>query len=338
MSITGYIGMIASIILTANLITPYIEIHIVYYWVLFILIGYTPRIIITLLFKRAQSKGQITLDSVSIWEKRVLIHSFLPFISFCSLCLLPYHQNVFTAVVISAFILISLLVGCVLLYGGSLKIANLYFHISLIFLLSRCLYEATFQFYILASYLFILYLITRKLLANQYQNFISNIIQRIQYENMSLSDSLTGLPNRRRLELFVKDLIPLSKRSSQEFQVAMIDIDNFKQYNDSFGHIKGDELLISLAKLISRYVRSGDLFCRFGGEEFVYVFSIDTRQSAIKDLSELMIDIKNNLGITVSIGLASSHLSEEFSELVELADRALYQSKSEGKNRITFAK
>lgn len=175
------------------------------------------------------------------------------------------------------------------------------------------------------------------LLKTQYQDFVDNIARRIQHEKASHSDPLTGLANRRQMNSFMEKFLPVSKRTGQEFHVAMVDIDYFKKFNDQHGHLKGDELLVNLSRLVCSRIRSSDLFVRYGGEEFALILPGNNQDSALNLIEELRQSIKDKLGISISVGLTTSQRSNDFNELLELADNALYISKQEGRDRVTCA-
>lgn len=333
----GYLGMLTSIVFTAQLIRPYTSSSVVMYWVLAIVLTYIPRLAVSVAYANKLKKGAVTPENVESWEKRVQLHSVLPFFVYSSIALLPYSDHVFTGVMIAAFSLMSMLTGGILLYRSSLKIIRLYFYISFACLIGRCLYEGSYQYYILIAPLLIMLVLLHQLMKAQFSDYVENIARRIQYERASKADPLTGLANRRYMDAFMERFLPVFKRSKQEFQVSMIDIDYFKKYNDTHGHIKGDELLVNLSRLIKRRIRTGDLFVRYGGEEFTLILPGCDQDSAQKFFEEIMMDIREELGVSISVGLSSSHRSNDFYELLELADGALYSSKQNGRNCITFA-
>jgi diguanylate cyclase (GGDEF)-like protein len=333
----GYAGMLTSIIFSGFLIRPYTDSSVVIYWMLAIVLTYIPRLAVSVAYTKKKKKGAITPENIESWEKRVQLHSVLPFFAYSSIALLTYNDHVFTGVMIAAFSLISMLTGGILLYRSSLKIIRLYFYVSFACLIGRCLYEGSYQYYLLLVPLLIMLVLIHQLLKTQFSDYVENIARRIQYERASQADPLTGLANRRYMDAFMEKLMPISKRSNQEFQVSMIDIDHFKKYNDTHGHIKGDELLINLSRLIKRRIRSGDLFVRYGGEEFTLILAGCDQDSAQELFEEIMVDIKEELGVSISVGLSSSHRSNDFYQLLELADDALYSSKQKGRDCITFA-
>ncbi len=159
---------------------------------------------------------------------------------------------------------------------------------------------------------------------------------------MMLTDLLTDLPNRRFFEDEVQREFKRSQRSNSDLCIAICDIDHFKQINDFFGHKVGDIVLTRLAQCINQTVRETDFVARWGGEEFV-IIHIDTNRTAAEKLSErvrvaiekLWLD-ELGKGVTISIGIAQRNEADTVSDLLHRSDMALYQSKSDGRNCVTF--
>jgi diguanylate cyclase (GGDEF)-like protein len=162
---------------------------------------------------------------------------------------------------------------------------------------------------------------------------------------LSIEDPLTGLPNRRAMEIDIKHAAAVSKRQSQPYSIALIDIDYFKKYNDSYGHRAGDEALIFLAEKLRKNLRNSDKIFRYGGEEFLFLMPMTSAQEA-KIATQRICDTiaqekyphePSDLGfLTVSIGYAAS-FSENWEMVVEQADLALYDAKTDGRNQICSA-
>lgn len=173
----------------------------------------------------------------------------------------------------------------------------------------------------------------------------SNLMLREQLREQSLSDPLTGLFNRRYMFQHMAHLIALWERSGQPFSIILIDVDHFKVFNDRFGHDVGDEVLVGIAQVLRREVRKSDIACRMGGEEFVILLGgaevvlakerAERLRNAVKALK-----IKGAPGetLTISAGVAvyPTHGDDAF-ELLRSADKALYESKRAGRDRISLA-
>jgi diguanylate cyclase (GGDEF)-like protein len=167
-------------------------------------------------------------------------------------------------------------------------------------------------------------------------------------EALSTTDQVTGISNRRALDAYAARIWEECKRSRQPLAILYLDIDRFKYYNDTFGHLQGDECLRKFVHCVQCCVRrSSDMFARFGGEEFVLVLPSLTGESALKlaekirraveDLKILNPESEAGPYLTVSIGMAARHPYQmhNVQELMELADQLCYTSKTTGRNRIT---
>lgn len=159
-------------------------------------------------------------------------------------------------------------------------------------------------------------------------------------EHISEADALTGLANRRR---FRQDLdAALHDRRSQPVSLVMIDLDHFKQINDRYDHHMGDEVLKHFARTARLTLRETDRLYRWGGEEFVLVLV----RTALKDAGELAERLRERIGserfavpqkVTISLGVAECLQGENTDALFERADKALYQAKEAGRNRVRKA-
>lgn len=166
-----------------------------------------------------------------------------------------------------------------------------------------------------------------------------------EMENLATHDALTGILNRRALEARMLEEVNRVNRYGHPLSVLMLDIDFFKKVNDSFGHIAGDQVLKGLAQWLVGALRNTDLVARYGGEEFVIVLPMTPRQEATQ-LAERLCDGAAERGIdlgsghvihiTVSVGVASIEEtgSARWDSLIDAADRAMYQAKESGRNRV----
>ena len=169
----------------------------------------------------------------------------------------------------------------------------------------------------------------------------------VQAKEISQTDSLTFLPNRRQIIADLQRKVALCDRYRKPLTIFMLDIDHFKEVNDSFGHAAGDHVLQTLAGRLLESIREVDKAGRYGGEEFLILLPGTTEKSAGKLADRLLglvrglkIDIDGQvLKITVSIGIAEYRIGDEsWDQLLERADRALYKSKENGRDRWTISK
>ena len=160
-------------------------------------------------------------------------------------------------------------------------------------------------------------------------------------EKSALSDPLTSLANRRAWDNHVKREFARAQRSQRNFSVAIIDADNFKAFNDRFGHAAGDRTLKRISAVLTKYTRrSGELAARLGGEEFGLLLPEIAALDAKVVCERLLAEIAELKGCTtISIGLKSAvpTVRGTVEKFVEFADRALYSAKRAGRNRLTLA-
>jgi diguanylate cyclase (GGDEF)-like protein len=168
--------------------------------------------------------------------------------------------------------------------------------------------------------------------------------KQVQYrrtaESLASTDSLTLLATRRALMAGINREISRAKRSLPNlFSVLMVDVDDFKKYNDSYGHVAGDILLQNVSSIIRGSVRASDLAGRFGGEEILVLLAGVKKTNGASVMAERWrARIEAETNVTVSIGVASYPAEgRDVQELIHAADTAMYQAKTTGKNRICVA-
>lgn len=155
-------------------------------------------------------------------------------------------------------------------------------------------------------------------------------------------DPLTGLPNRRALMGRLQQEWTRMERHGQSFSFIMADIDHFKEVNDTFGHIVGDQLLREIAKVFTKQCRKIDLPARYGGEEFAIIVPEETAANTVnlaercrKEIEKIIIPVKSDkVQATVSFGIAEATGLSTPEALIERADQALYDAKLSGRNKV----
>jgi diguanylate cyclase (GGDEF)-like protein len=185
-----------------------------------------------------------------------------------------------------------------------------------------------------------------ELLANTSSVAIENGLLHRKVEELAITDGLTGVYNHRYFKEALHRELRRSQRYNLVFSLLILDIDNFKKINDTYGHIKGDEVLKGLANIAKGNLhREIDVLARYGGEEFVVILPQTTKERAVFVADRMRREIEDRLSgavgmadrITVSVGIAQyPHDGEEERMLIQSADQALYQAKKSGKNRVVM--
>ena len=161
-------------------------------------------------------------------------------------------------------------------------------------------------------------------------------------ETLSITDSLTGLYNRNKLNLIINDQLARYARNKRPFAVLMIDVDYFKTLNDSLGHIAGDEILTAVANKIIHCIRSVDFAARYGGDEFILILTETTVDEAMKTAERIRSQvasvhcnaINQTVEVTLSIGIIQSEPEDtSLTILLSRVDSALYEAKHAGRNQ-----
>jgi diguanylate cyclase (GGDEF)-like protein len=157
-----------------------------------------------------------------------------------------------------------------------------------------------------------------------------------QLEEVAFYDVLTGLLNRRGTETFLQQVLSDARRTQDAFSIALMDLDHFKEVNDTYGHLVGDDLLKQFAGQFKNSLRAGDVLGRWGGEEFLLI-TLHTPTSLHQTLARRLKDSWQHPTVTFSAGLAAFQKGDALQSLIQRADEALYRAKSNGRNRIELA-
>lgn len=161
--------------------------------------------------------------------------------------------------------------------------------------------------------------------------------------DVATHDEKTGLYNNKFFETLLEMEIEKAKRGKQKLSFLIIDIDFFKKVNDTYGHIKGDEILKRLAQVIMTQIRKSDVAARFGGEEFVMLLPETPALKAKRLVARLRNKIKSDFSlkkykVTISGGLTQYRKGDTKKRLQERADKALYEAKETGRDKIVLVK
>jgi diguanylate cyclase (GGDEF)-like protein len=163
-------------------------------------------------------------------------------------------------------------------------------------------------------------------------------------KEMAIRDVLTGLYNRRHVLELLDHEKNRSSRGGGTFCLAMLDIDHFKNVNDTYGHLVGDAILQAVANTMKNTIRNTEYCARYGGEEFLIVLTQTGIRGALigaervrTNIEKILFpDIDSDFKITVSIGLSEYKMREDINDVIARADKALYRAKEGGRNRIEF--
>ena len=179
------------------------------------------------------------------------------------------------------------------------------------------------------------YLLTVALSFFWSMGFILMVSQRLRNDLMEVAtiDVLTRIPNRRATQAFLEKELSRAQRNKSEFTVFLIDIDNFKQVNDRWGHAVGDDVLVETASIFLSMIRKQDLIGRWGGEEFLFIVPGPCDAKALGE--RFRSEIANarfshggaSFGITISVGIARARRSDQTDQILKKADQALYRAK-----------
>ncbi|MBT3515606.1 MAG: GGDEF domain-containing protein [Nitrospina sp.] len=172
---------------------------------------------------------------------------------------------------------------------------------------------------------------------------ISNAVLYEQTKNLAVTDGLTGISNRQDMEKSLLSEFERSTRYNSPLSVILLDVDNFKDVNDTYGHQKGDEILIAVAFLLKKFCRSNDIAARYGGEEFLMILPQSDAQGAFNIAERVREEMMNmsftgkesNFSVTASCGIAelNKESMKNTEQLVAVADQALYKAKKSGRNK-----
>lgn len=171
-------------------------------------------------------------------------------------------------------------------------------------------------------------------------NIIRNYNKKL--EKLADFDELTEIPNRRNFHNRFSYLLELQKRTKQDLCLLYIDLDNFKQINDTLGHNVGDKVLQEFARLLQKNVRASDLYARWGGEEFIVAFVNTSLEDAFHQAQKIRLAVEHSVritnvlptNITISSGLTLVTPQDTINSVISRADEAMYKAKSSGKNRV----
>ena len=172
---------------------------------------------------------------------------------------------------------------------------------------------------------------------------ISNAVLYEQTSKLAVTDGLTGISNRPNMEQSLLSEFERSKRYNSPLSVVLLDVDHFKDVNDSYGHQKGDEILVTFASVLKKFCRANDTAARYGGEEFLMILPQSNAQGAFKIAERVREEIMkmsfvgndSKFSVTTSCGVAELNRDymKNTDQLINVADNAMYEAKNSGRNK-----
>ena len=184
-------------------------------------------------------------------------------------------------------------------------------------------------------------------LAEQGGTAIENVLLHEEAQRLSITDGLTGIWNRRYFQMQFRQVLATATRFDRTFSILLLDLDHFKKVNDTYGHRRGDEILVEFSQRVTTMVREVDTFARYGGEEFACLLTETEMSGALTTAEKIREAVRREpfgegegtqLHLTVSIGVATypDH-GDSFVSLIEAADKALYRAKQTGRDQVCVA-
>jgi len=196
--------------------------------------------------------------------------------------------------------------------------------------------KASIVFFALLLLILIVFIVFNKLISHMLKPINKNMIS---YIKSSLLDELTKLPNRRFFNIKIEDEWNRAVRGKYSLSFLIMDLDKFKNYNDTHGHLEGDRLLRDVARIFSHCVnRTSDFAARFGGEEFCIILPNTEIEGTKKIAENIRISVERTGKATISIGLVCKipHLEDSMREFIDQADQKLYEAKNTGRNKVYY--
>lgn len=321
-------GIIGAALIIGSVAYAHLQIELFLLWFIGTLSAIPVRAWLRHRLSKTLKNNDLSLSVALNWERKWVISSLLPSLTILSAIFFPYEGNQLTIYLFIALVMVAMVAGSIISSVTSIKTFLVFMNTTIPPFILICLFKGTGHFLTLSAFLITFYIVFLTLALTMNRTVLRAIKLQILQKDMSNKDSLTNLWNRRKLFSVIEPIKEL------QYCVLMIDVDNFKQLNDKYGHARGDEVLVDLSQSILSVVSNKELVVRYGGEEFlVLIFNQDIEYA--KQISEkICAQTINDCDLTVSIGIATTEQSEDFDTVVELADRAMYEAKRQGRNRV----
>lgn len=288
-------------------------------------------------FKHQLKHQHIHANNVQNWECHWVLMTVFSALVFAVLVFLPFSHDHLIAMLFISMVFMGMSAGSAISSNSSFLVVSSFLTLTAVPLVFKTLYEAQPYYHLIATVYSFFYFVLLKLTLDGNRMVIENIRLKKEHEQNSLKDTLTDLWNRRRLSLFAEKLMAQTQRSQKEFAIILLDIDFFKKFNDTYGHLQGDQLLVDLAQCLQKIARKQDLVVRFGGEEFLIVLPNTNLLQAQQVAERIVITVSKDISVTVSAGIALYIPEISFERIIKYADDALYMAKEQGRDQFVTA-
>lgn len=208
-------------------------------------------------------------------------------------------------------------------------------------LISHAIYSPEFKLRLILSFLTMTFL-SALYEYSRMQSYKNALEISSQYQKLAMCDPLTKLANRRNASTVLQQEKSRVSRNNEPLSILLCDLDHFKAVNDKYGHNGGDKVLIDLSRVFKENVRQQDCVARWGGEEFLFILPQTSAEQAAIIAEKIRANVQNHtimflehqINVTISIGIAQLEADQTIDELINNADKCLYQAKELGRNRI----
>ncbi len=334
----GLIGVLVNGILSLLFFWDKVNSSILLIWIALIFVIGMTRWFLVIVFNAKLKNQQVHPDNIQGWELWFYAGYSLSGVVWSTTILFPFEdKDLLNSLIFITLVHVGMISAANTIYSTSLLSIRTYLTITMLPLMLKLFLLKEEPFIIVGFMCSAYYVFMIRLTKVLNKTIIGNIELKIENENLSLRDSLTGLWNRRRLYLFMEKLLPQIKRTQTPLSLILFDVDFFKKYNDANGHNAGDKLLVQISEIMQNSIRDEDLAVRYGGEEFLIVLP-NTNLNHARQIGERIHKlVKENTSVTISGGLVCHSEELSFEELVLRADKLLYKAKEKGRDQIIFA-
>jgi diguanylate cyclase (GGDEF)-like protein len=289
------------------------------------------RLWLLISFKNKLQKGVIDENNIRRWENFWIVTAAIPGVVFAYSVYMPYEREHLIVMLFICLVIVSMIAGSIVSSITSVKTILVYMHITLWAIIFKSFTEPKEYFNVIGWFFVAFYFIFLVMTLSMSKTILNALQQTIEGQYMAFKDSLTGLWNRRKMYSVVENW------EVSHFSIILIDVDHFKTFNDRMGHAKGDEILIEISNSILKCTSENDFVIRYGGEEILVMLPNKDIEEAEEIAREMCQRVARECATTVSCGVADSILDKDFDRLVNLADKAMYMAKRDGRNCVRLA-